>query len=769
MATTQHTALLESALFYAARGWLVFPCHTPEDHGCSCLDPQCGSIGKHPRTPNGLRDATTDTALIQRWWKRWPTANIAIVTGATSGVVVLDEDSYKGGDASRHDLEQTYTPLPETIQQLTGGGGMQFFFAHPGTHVKNSVRHLGPGLDMRGDGGYVIAPPSLHASGKRYAWELSHDPEDTALAPFPDWLMALCQESATARNGERLDVAAPIHDGARNDTLFKAGCSLRSRGFAFDVILAALQRMNQTQCAPPLPEDDVERIASSCARYEAGTTRAVPQFSPPADDAQAVSALLDSLRFPFVDTAPHVPALPGHVRLERPQWTTWLDKYAAHSAYWAPRAAPAYHTAVGLWILSTIAARRIVVQMGSTPVYPTLFLALVSESTHWTKTTAASIGIRLLRRSGCGHLLAPDRTTPQFLLKLMSGMVPQNYGTLDDEAQTLARETLGFAAQRGWFYEEWGGMLHQMRRVDSPHAELNKLLIVLEGGAETFETGTIQRGLERIDAPYLALLGNATPHDLAPFMGEGNAWWHDGFWPRFVCVTPPHGEKPSRAPRPREAYHLPGDLITPLYEWHRRLGAPQVTVDEERESNGKLTGRWVSTVSPLPCQILRLTSDVYDAYETYNDALLEMVHRGDVQPDLSPWYGRAHEKALRVAMLLASVHGETMITRNYWSEGQAMVEGWRKSLHEVLATISTAAPLSREAQLEARIEGLCAKTGGLTAREIQRHIKGSASDTIHKALSGMVKIGSLAQRQHGRLIFYTIKDDDDQGPGEETC
>lgn len=758
MDSTPQTALLESALFYAARGWPVFPCHTPTPTGCSCLDPACTSIGKHPRTQHGLRDATTDTALIQRWWKRWPQANVAIATGATSGVVVLDEDSYKGGDGSRHDLEQTYRPLPDTVQQLTGGGGVQFFFVHPGTPVKNSVRHLGPGLDMRGDGGYVIAPPSLHASGKRYVWEVSHDPEDTAVAPFPDWLQALCQEGTPAQNGEHLDVGAPIVDGARNDTLFKTGCSMRGRGFAGEVILAALRAMNQTQCVPPLPDEDVQTIAASCTKYEAGVPpdHPVPKFSPPFDDAQAVSALLDSLRFPFVDTAPDIPSLPPRAHCPVSQRTTWLDHYAAHSAYWSNRSAPTYHKAVGLWILSTIAGRRIVAQMGSTPVYPTLFLALVSESTHWTKTTAAEIGKRLLKRAGCEHLLAPARTTPQFLLKLMSGLAPQNYGTLSEDEQAVARETFGFAAQRGWFYEEWGGMLTQMRRVDSPHAELNKLLIVLEGGADTFETGTIQRGLERIDAPYLALLGNATPHDMAPFMGEGNPWWHDGFWPRFACVTPPYGAKPSRAPRPREAYHLPSDLITPLYEWHRRLGSPLVTIQEEREANGKLTGRWEGTGSPMPCQHMTLTAEVYDAYETYNDALLEMIHAGNVQPDLSAWYGRAHEKALRVAMLLSSICGETVITRDSWSEGQAMAESWRKNLHEVLATIRTAAPLSREAQLEARIESLCAKTGGLTAREVQQHVKGQSSEVIQKAIAAMVKIGTLSQHQSGKRVFYCI-------------
>lgn len=467
-------------------------------------------------------------------------------------------------------------------------------------------------------------------------------------------------------------------------------------------------------------------------------------------------ARVEALRRPLVALAPKAPPLPARAVAAPSGMQTWLDAYAAHSAYWAPRAAPSYHKAVGLWVLSTIAARRIAVEMGSTPIYPTLFLALVSESTHWTKTTAASLGVRLLRRAGCGHLLAPDRTTPQFLLKLMAGLVPQDYGTKDAFEQEQARNVLGFAAQRGWFYEEWGGMLTQMKRVDSPHAELNKLLIVLEGGAETFETGTIQRGLERIDAPYLALLGNATPHDLVPFMMEGNAWWHDGFWPRFACITPPHGQAPSRTARPREVYDLPGELIVPLHTWHMTLGNPVVTIEEERESNGKMTGKWVGKVGNFPRHVLTLAPAVYDAYEAYNDALLDVVHAGDVSPDLAPWYGRAHEKALRVAMLLASVHRQEEITLPFWREGQVTAEGWRQNLHELVGKVGENAPLNREAALEQKIEHVLVLAGAMTAREVQRHTHNVSSEFINKTLASMLKLGKVEAIKNGRKILYTI-------------
>jgi len=264
-----HT-LLDAALAYAARGWHVFPCHTPTAQGCSCRK-ACGDrIGKHPRTKNGLKDATTDPEQIRKWWKTWPQANIGIATGAVSNLVVLDNDIYKGGDVVLRDLERSYSQLPETVLSLTGGGGEQYFFVHPGAYIKNGVESLGTGLDIRGDGGYVVAPPSLHASGKRYAWEIIHEPDDMPLAPMPDWLLALCRETKAR---EVVDAGEPIPKGKRNDTLFRVGCSFRARGCTEEVILAALREMNARQCYPPLAESEVEMIATSCAKYAPGNAQ----------------------------------------------------------------------------------------------------------------------------------------------------------------------------------------------------------------------------------------------------------------------------------------------------------------------------------------------------------------------------------------------------------------------------------------------------------------------------------------------------------------
>jgi hypothetical protein len=173
----------QHALEYASRDWRVVPLHTPAVGGCSCGKADCGSVGKHPRTAHGLNDASADPTRIRRWWTKWPTANIGLLTG-TSGIVI-DIDARHGGDKSLAALEAEHGPLPATAKSQTGGG-WHLMFAHPGGSIANRS-NVRPGIDVRGDGGYIVAPPSLHASGNHYRWIIPPD----ELAPIPEWLLAL--------------------------------------------------------------------------------------------------------------------------------------------------------------------------------------------------------------------------------------------------------------------------------------------------------------------------------------------------------------------------------------------------------------------------------------------------------------------------------------------------------------------------------------------------------------------------------------------------
>ena len=181
-----HTA----ALVYANEGWPVFPVAGIVAGSCGCrLLAACTHPAKHPLLRNGLHGATIDPQLIDRWWQRWPWAGVAIATGARSALVVIDVDPRHGGEHSLADLQERGVNLPDTLTVRTGGGGRHLFFRHRGPALPNSAGRLAglgepPGVDLRGDGGYVVAPPSPHVSEQRYQWD------DNSLLPaaaLPSW------------------------------------------------------------------------------------------------------------------------------------------------------------------------------------------------------------------------------------------------------------------------------------------------------------------------------------------------------------------------------------------------------------------------------------------------------------------------------------------------------------------------------------------------------------------------------------------------------
>ena len=248
---------------YSALGWKLFPCHGATQSGCTCGFKDCEHPGKHPATRRGFKDATTDLAQLNTWWMKLPAANLAIATGALSGLVVLDVDPRHGGDESLADLQRQHGRLPTTVTVLTGGGGQHYYFAHPGSYVKS--RELRPGLDIKADGGYVIAPPSAHITGGRYVWETGCSPEEVPLAPAPSWLLHELAEPAQQRAP---DVPSAISSGSRNSALASLAGTLRRRGMTEGEISNALLAINAGRCQPPLSEQEVLTIAASVARYQ---------------------------------------------------------------------------------------------------------------------------------------------------------------------------------------------------------------------------------------------------------------------------------------------------------------------------------------------------------------------------------------------------------------------------------------------------------------------------------------------------------------------
>lgn len=171
--------MLDGVLGLVRRGFAVVPLHGIERGACSCGSPDCKAPGKHPRTRRGVYDATRDLDVVRGWWARWPRANVAVATGHASGVVVIDID----GPAGLVDLDALGS-RPATYTVRTGRG-FHLYFRAPRYPVPNSAGKVGRKIDVRGEGGYVVGPESLHISGIRYTVIDAHEP-----APMPSWLTA---------------------------------------------------------------------------------------------------------------------------------------------------------------------------------------------------------------------------------------------------------------------------------------------------------------------------------------------------------------------------------------------------------------------------------------------------------------------------------------------------------------------------------------------------------------------------------------------------
>lgn len=261
----------------------------------------CRPNSKAPATPHGFQDATTNTARLEAWWGvsdggETRPLNLAIATGRASGLWVVDLDGEEGLETLEA-LEAEHGPLPPTVTVATPSGGQHLYFRLPeGVEVRSRARVL-PGVDVRGDGGYVLAPPST-VDGRHYRWLRLGEVADP-----PEWLLEIAApRSEPQRASAPPSAAARWPEGHRNDRLFREGCALRRRGYSASEIEAALLALNAQRCDPPLDESEVRKIAHSAARYEpAEGGPGEPELDTTATLAPAPTVPLDALPGPLRD------------------------------------------------------------------------------------------------------------------------------------------------------------------------------------------------------------------------------------------------------------------------------------------------------------------------------------------------------------------------------------------------------------------------------------------------------------------------------------
>jgi hypothetical protein len=253
--------LKEAALIYVEAGFSIIPLHWKiAKNKCSCGRGDCASPAKHPLTQHGLKDASNDPAQVKAWWKQYPKANIGVCTGqASNGLTVIDFD--EGSDPASLILSAA------TLRVQTGSGFHLWFKSDQ--EIRNSAGKLGQGIDIRGWGGYVVAPPSVHHSGRIYTFA-----NQEQISFFPSDVLAklIGSESESEDPDLVLSYAPDIVDfapeGSRNDFLTKIGGKLRRQGFSPTEIESTLLATNLQRCSPPLADKEVRQIARSVGRYQ---------------------------------------------------------------------------------------------------------------------------------------------------------------------------------------------------------------------------------------------------------------------------------------------------------------------------------------------------------------------------------------------------------------------------------------------------------------------------------------------------------------------
>lgn len=668
MTTNTKQTLLDVVLQYVRMGWRVFPCH-PTGH-----QPLDGSKDKHGRS--GFYLATTDERQIRTWWTRWPEAAIGLRTGEISGVFAVDIDPRNGGSFSIEHIEAEHGELPETVESQTGGGGRHLFFRWPGKPVKCSTSEIAPGIDVKGDGGYVILPPSDHKSGREYCWLFGQEPGECDIADAPAWLLGMIEQPtvcATQVEDAGPAVGDEIPDGYRNKTLASLAGHMRQVGMGPEEIKAALLAINVRRCKPQLTVREVERIAASIGRYDPDASRQAqvehwperylgdggnwPTPQPIPDDLLPVKAFDPAL-------------LPSTLR-------PWIVDIAERM-----QCPPDFPAVTSMIALSGILGRKIAIrpkQMDNWTVYPNLWGMLIGRpslmksppmketllpirrmtaealakyedevSEHLANSELYNIKIKLTKDKIATAVKAGE-TTEHLQEELKQYLHPEkpkrkrytvNDVTVEALGEILSANPNGVILER----DELMGFLKSLERPGQEGARA----FYLEAwtGDGSFETDRIARGNVRIDGVCLSILGTIQPGPLGMYLNETlrGGTGDDGLMQRFQLAVWPDDPGPwqvvDRWPD--------GDARDAAYDIYRRFDElPAAEI-------GELPGAFDSNITPF----LRFAPDAqqrfYDWMTTRENHLRSDAEHPAVESHLTKY--RKLIPALALVIHLADGH-----------------------------------------------------------------------------------------------------------------
>lgn len=414
---------------------------------------------------------------------------------------------------------------------------------------------------------------------------------------------------------------------------------------------------------------------------------------------------------------------------------------------WSPESFEGYHIACAIAMLSMISAGRVKFELGGNQAC-NLYIVLVGTTGISAKSTALKLITAIIHECDLEFLLLPDQVTASKFITEMVIQVPENLefekAEIRQRKVEKVQRTQLYKGQRGWIFDEFGGLLREMMQKSHHNAGFRETLKRLYDNNQNMKIGTQIRGVEEIHYPFLTLLGAMTPADLSPYAIKRSAIWQDGFLARIAFVVPSEGFV-KNAPFPDGPRIIPQVIVRHLQEWHYRLGEPVLSIFPE------------INVVPAKGEIITIPQDVREMFYEYRRDMKDKITQSK-DSDLDGNFIRYPDTALKIAVLIASVNGKEALTVREWKFAKMIAEDWRNDLIRLYNQDLPAQRLddmALEKDEENRIFKILVNRGPLSSRELQQQTRKNA-EKVNQCLAKLEEEEKIIGYRRGERTVYDL-------------
>jgi len=552
------------------------------------------------------------------WWQQWPNANVAVATGAGSGIIAIDIDGPEGEKS----LEGK--DLPPAFEQLTGGGGRHLVYAHPGNCTLKSGAGLLHKVDSRAEGGYIMVQPSNHKSGDFYEWKTP--PWDDYPTCAPDWWLDLLVE----RKPKPSSIHAPsqVQEGGRNNYLAQFAGKLRRSGHEYDEMLSIIQYHNAKTCKPPLEEDEVERICRSIAGYAIFTPEEeeliargdkIAKILIDNMEKERLEALRNPKKVVLKKPVPPKDFIPssGLIR-EVYDWIINTSRYPL----------PYLAMAASVSFVSTLIGRKVKTHTG---IRPNVYMIGLADSGSGKDHARGCIS-SLITACGLNHIMGGSKIASG------AGLV----AAVEESPVKLYQ------------LDEIGLMLQVLfdRNAGGHKKELAELMMELFTTKEYKGTDYADRKLKKpaiIIEPFISIYGTSTPSEFYKALQSGSS--SSGFLNRMLFIADEKREKC----RDRIPDAPPATLIESVKNFYK-------SIHGELDSN--LTGSHLPVSYRFSCP-----TDIDDSWNDFEDALAAQEY----DYGMKDIYSRVPAHVMKLATIFSLSRGSTYVQHDDYAMAREIV------------------------------------------------------------------------------------------------